>query len=75
MSGLSFATSAAVLGGLGYGAYLLTGRFGQDAADAVTGANKDIQTGIQGGIEENRRQFDIGKGMLDPYAQAGVPLN
>lgn len=72
MSGLSFATSAAVLGGLGYGAYLLTGRFGQDAADSITDADKDIQGGVQAGIDENRRQFDVAQGMLDPYAQAGA---
>lgn len=64
-------SSAAVLGGLGYGAYLLTGRFGQDAADSIEGANKDIQGGVAAGIEENRRQFDVAQGMLDPYAQAG----
>lgn len=64
--------SAAVLGGLGYGAYLLTGRFGEDAAQAAQQAG-DIQAqAAQGGIDESRRQFDVAQGMLDPYAQAGV---
>ena len=72
MSGLSFATSAAVLGGLGYGAYLLTGRFGEDAKDAAQTAAQQQTQAAQAGIGEQRRQFDVAQGMLDPYAQAGA---
>lgn len=64
--------SAAVLGGLGYGAYLLTGRFGEDDAQAAREAGAIQSQAAQSGIDETRRQFDVAQGMLDPYAQAGV---
>lgn len=72
MSGLSFISSAAVLGGLGYGAYLLTGNFGQDNAKSIQEGSAAQQQAFGSGIDEVRRQFDVAQGMLDPYAQAGA---
>ena len=59
-------TAAVVTGGAAiYGANQ-SARAGQSAADTQAGA-------AQAGIDEQRRQFDLTQGLLQPYQQAGLP--
>ena len=68
---MAVATGTAILGGalLGGVGSAISGRQASKAAKSA--ANTQAQ-GVQAGIEEQRRQFDITQGNLQPFQEAGV---